>query len=125
MYRDRVARVIAALLLVEAATSAMWIARAIPLLHIYGLLVVAFVIFRGAVAGLQGTAGAMILAGRPAAVLFGQRALLLSAGLLTFELGAAIRPTNVFPAWRWPIVGMYWLYALTAIWILERSGRRR
>lgn len=118
------ARVVAGLLLAEAVMNGMWVARLIPRLHLYGLLVGAFVVLRAAVAALQGTAGMMIVAGRPAAILFGQRALLLSAGLLTFELGARIAPTNLFPSWRWPAVGLYWTYALAAIWVLERAARR-
>lgn len=116
---------VAVLLVVEAATSAMWIARMVPRLDIYGPLVGAFVVLRALAATLQGTAGVMIFAGRPAAVLFGQRGLLLSAVLLTFELGAGVTPTSVFPTWRWPLVAAYWGYALVAVWVLEASGRKR
>jgi len=116
---------VAVALVVEAAMSAMWIAQIIPRLDTYGPLIGAFVLIRAVTAALQGTAGVMAFAGHPAAVLFGQRALLLSAVLLTFELGAGVTPTSVFPTWRWPLVAAYWAYALAAVWILEVTGKRR
>ena len=114
--------IVAVLLIGEAASTAMWIARILPVLAIYGGVVMVFVGLRAAVAALQCAAGLMALQRRPPAVFFAQWSLLLSAALLTLELGVGVTPTSVFPSYRWPIVGGYWVYVLLVVWALSKTG---
>jgi len=47
-----------------------------------------------------------------------------SAGLLSLELGARLRPTSVFPAHRWVVVAAYVAYALVGVAMAVRLRSR-
>ena len=46
--------------------------------------------------------------------------LVASAVLTTFEIGLRWAPTSLFPSYRWPAVGLYWLYALVGVWVVKK-----
>jgi hypothetical protein len=65
----------------------------------------------------------MVLSARPAGAAFARTALFASAALTTFELGFGFAPGNLFPAYRWPAVGLYWVYAVAGA-LVFRAPRR-
>jgi hypothetical protein len=117
--------VLAVLLLGEAALTAVWLAGRMPMLPVYDSLVLTMVGLRTAVATVQSTAGLMWVRRLPPAPLFTRWALLASAALLTLELGAGLSPTSMFPAFRWPAVAAYWVYAAGVIGLLRIPSRAR
>ncbi len=116
-----VRRVFALLLVLEGLSSALRFATRLPVLMFYPPLTIAFVVARLAVAVQQFSAGWMVMSGRPPGPTIARWALAESAVLVTFELGLGFAPTNLFPAYRWWAVGLYWAYALTGI-LVFRAG---
>ena len=110
---------IAVLLLGEAGLSAVRVSGLLPLLAVYDWPVLAMAGLRAAVASAQCAAGFMWLGRRTPAPAFTRGALLASALLLSLEIGAGLLPTSVFPAFRWPIVGAYWVYVLVVILVVQ------
>ena len=103
---------LAFLLIAEALSTAFWIAGIVPKLASHDALVVSVVVLRGLVGALQLGSGAFLLAGRPAATVLAQFALISSAVLNMLEIGFGFAPTSLEPMYRWPIVALYWVYAL-------------
>jgi hypothetical protein len=113
----------ALLLILEGLSSALRFASRLSVLMVYPPLTVAFVAARFIVAIQQFGAGWMVIGGRPPGPPMARWALAASAVLVTLELGLGFAPTNLFPAYRWWAVGLYWAYALTGIFVF-RQGRR-
>ena len=89
----------------------------------YPPLTIAFIAARFLVAIQQFSAGWMVMSGRPPGPLVARWALAESAILVTFELGFAFAPTNLFPAYRWWAVGGYWAYALIGLFVFRPDRR--
>jgi hypothetical protein len=115
---------VASCLLLEGLATGVRFVTRVPILVVYPPLTIAFVVLRLGVALAQFTSGWMLLNGRPAGSSFGRWTYGVSAALVTFEIGLGFAPTSLFPAYRWPAVGLYWLYALAAIAALRWLGRR-
>jgi hypothetical protein len=114
-------RLFALLLILEGLSSALRFASRLPVLMFYPPLTIAFMAARFIVAVQQFSAGWMVMSGRPPGPTFARWALTESAVLVTFALGLGFAPTNLFPAYRWWAVGLYWAYALTGIFIFRAS----
>jgi hypothetical protein len=116
-------RLVRALLLLEALTTALWMSSILSGLAARDGATILLILLRGGVAVLQ-LIGFMLLV-RDAAT--GRRiaiwSLALSAALIAPELGWRLTPTNTDPTYRWPIVVGYWVYATAAILILKKRGR--
>jgi hypothetical protein len=116
-------KVLAVLLLAEALGTAFWIAGIVPALAAHDALAVTTVIARGFVGALQLASGSFLLVRRPAAPALAQLALGSSAVLVTLEVGLRFAPSSLDPTYRWPIVIVYWAYALGWIAVLRSRGR--
>ena len=104
--------VMAVLLIGEALLTAAWLATRLPVLAIYGGTELLMIGLRALVAILLCAAASMWIRRLSPAPAFTRGAVLSSAGLLTLELGLRLAPTSLFPAFRWPVVMGYWVYAL-------------
>jgi hypothetical protein len=93
----------------------------IPVLVVYSGFTVAMLVMRAFVGVLQFASGWMLVQDGPFGRKCGRTALVVSAVLTTLELGFRLAPTSVFPSYRWPLVGAYWVYAMAGLWILSRS----
>lgn len=112
---------LAVLLIAEALNTALWIAGLVPVLAAHDALAVVMIVLRGLVGALQLASGSFLIGGRPSASVLAQLALGLSAVLVTFEVGLRFAPTSLDPTYSWPIVVIYWVYALGWISVLRRQ----
>ena len=80
------------------------------MLSAYGWMTLVMIGLRVGVTALQMAAVSSLTQHSASASRLASAALLMSALLLTVELGAD-SATNVFPSHRWPIIGAYWVYA--------------
>jgi predicted membrane channel-forming protein YqfA (hemolysin III family) len=112
---------ISGLLILEAAQSALWIARLLPSLGVRDRTTVALVCLRAAISGMQMVSGVLLRIGRLSAPAVARSALLASASLMPFEMGWRLVPTNLDPTYRWWITAGYAMYAAGAIWYLNRD----
>ena len=103
--------VIATGLVVEIVLAISWLAGLLPMLPAYGWMTLAMIGLRVGATALQMAAVSSLTQHTTAAPRLAAAAFLVSALLLTLELGARLTPTNVFPSHRWPIVSAYWVYA--------------
>ena len=56
--------------------------------------------------------------------IYGYGVMLVVGFLLALELGARLRPTNVFPSHRWVVVAIYAAYALVGVAMAVRLRSR-
>jgi hypothetical protein len=105
---------IAFLLVVEGLTTGWWLARILPSLQGYDRAALILVAARAVIGGMQLAGGFFLVSRRLAAATLARVALLASAMLTTFEIGARMAPTDLDPTFRWPLVIAYWIYALAA-----------
>jgi hypothetical protein len=112
-------------LAIEVLCQANWLARIVPLLAIYDVVVWAMVGARAIVTALQAAAALAIWQRAPAGPVLGQWALAVSAGLIVFEVGLGLTPSSLPPGLRWPWVLAYVLYAALAVLMLRRTRERR
>jgi hypothetical protein len=112
--------VLAALLLGEACWTALWIARLLPTLAAREWPTLAVLALRSGVGLLQSAAGFGMVQRLAWASRVARLSFLVSAVVLTLELGARVTPTNVFPSHRWPLVAAYWIYAALAVLMSTR-----
>ena len=113
--------VLGPLLMIEALVTSVWIAR-----HLSGLMArdgvtIAVVAARALVGALALVSGMWLIERRPIAVATARLTLVASAVLTTLELGWRLAPSNLDPAWRWPVVAASWIYALAWLIVLRRS----
>jgi hypothetical protein len=115
---------IAFLLVIEGLSTGWWLARILPSIQGYDRAAMILVAARVAIGSMQLMGGVFLMSRRLAAATLARFALLASAMLTTFEIGARMVPTNLDPTFRWPLVLAYWVYALTAsIYIGLHAGR--
>src|SRR5688572_7721403 len=112
------------LLIVEGLSSVVRAVMRLQVIIVYPWMTVLFMAARLVVAIQQFTAGWLALGDRPLASVMARWAYLQSAALLTVELGFRFAPTNIFPAYRWWLVGGYWIYALIGIAVFRLAHRR-
>jgi hypothetical protein len=112
---------LAVLLLAEALHTAFYVAGLVPSLAAHDARAVFVIIARGFVGAVQLASGTFLLVNRPSAPALAQLALALSAVVVALEVGFGFAPTSLDPTYRWPIVLVYWIYALGWIVVLRRS----
>jgi hypothetical protein len=118
-----VTKIFALLLVVEGLASALRATTRLSAFMVYPGAAVFFMALRLVVAVEQFTAGWMAMDGRPFARTFAPWVYLQSAVLVTFELGFRMAPTNLFPAYRWWAVALYWIYAVAGMYSFRRCDR--
>ena len=110
------------LLVLEGASSALWIARLLPAMGVRGWTVIVLVAARGLVSSLQFVSAMLLRTRRANGPPLARAALAGSSALITLEVGFRMVPTSVDPTFAWWIVGGYWAYAALAIWLLRERG---
>lgn len=105
---------IAFLLVVEGVATGVWLARILPSIQGYDRPALILVAARVVIGGMQLMSGFFLTSRGPATATLARFALLASAMLTTFEIGARLAPSNLDPTFRWPLVIAYWIYALGA-----------
>jgi hypothetical protein len=105
---------LAACLLLEGASTAVWFASRVPLVAAYDGLTLSVVGGRGLFGALALISGALTWRGSPAGLTIAPGVLAGSAALYALELGAGLRPSSVYPGARWMLVLAYTVYALSA-----------
>jgi hypothetical protein len=115
-----VIRLAAFLLVIDALLTGVWLANQLPVLAAHDFQLIALLVARGFTAAALFMGGWLLLGGRPAATAIARAALLVSAALITFEIGFRLAPSNLDPTFRWQAVMLYWLYALFVRWYLGR-----
>ena len=113
-------RILALLLIAEGVWTLVWFTQLMSSLGWRDRSSVVAILARVAVGAMQLTTGWGLANRRPSAASFARWVLLLSAVLLTIELGAHVTPSDLDPTWRWPVVVGYWLYVLAAQYFLAR-----
>src|SRR3954452_23992609 len=108
------------LLIVEGLSTGLWIARILQMLSALGWLVILLAVLRGLTGGVQLMGGMSLFTVRPS-VRLSQISLVASAALTTLEIGVRLTPNNLDPTWRWPLVVLYWAYALGASAWIEKK----
>lgn len=111
-------------LLLEGASTALWIASRLPMLPAYGGLTLAVMLARTFLGALQLTVGSMLWRRAPAGEAIAPAVFLSSAALYALELGFRLRPSSVYPGARWVLVGSYAAYAIACA-ILVRHPKTR
>jgi hypothetical protein len=114
------------LFLLEAALTGLWITRLLPSLGVYDATADVLIASRALVGAVELMTWWLIHGRRPTAVPLARVVLVASAVLTTLEIGWRIAPSNMDPAWRWPYVTAYWIYAagwLLFLWWRARGGR--
>jgi hypothetical protein len=106
-------------LIAESALTALWTTGLLPTLAVYDGVTLAFIAMRVIVALVEFAAGLMLLRRQAPARLFARVALLVSAPLLTADIGFHLTPSNLFPDYRWPVVAAYWVYVCVALWLVR------
>ncbi len=106
--------ILAILLILEALFTGLWVAGLLPTFAVYDWLAIATVVLRGLVGACQFASGWLLLRRLPPADRLAETAFVASAALMTVEVGFGVAPSSLFPEFRWPVVGAYWLYALLA-----------
>jgi hypothetical protein len=110
--------IVALLLLLEGALTALRVATLLPTLAAYGPLTLTLIALRGTIGAAQFIAAKLLADRRPAAASFVRWALLGSAALVALEQGWRLSPTNLDPTFRWWAVAAYGIYAVAvAVWL--------
>lgn len=102
------------LLVAEGLTTGWWLARIFPSIQGYDRAALILVAARTLIGSMQLMGGFFLMGRRLAAATLARFALLASAMLTTFEIGARMAPTDLDPTFRWPLVIAYWIYAFAA-----------
>jgi hypothetical protein len=111
-------------LMVEGASTALWLTSRLSMLAAYGGLTLALMLARGLMGALQLTTGSLLWRRAPAGEAIAPAIFLTSAVLYALELGLRLRPSSVYPGARWILVVGYGIYAVTcAGWILRRRSQ--
>ena len=111
-------------LMVEGASTALWMASRLSMLAAYGGLTLALMLARGLMGALQLTTGSLLWRRAPAGEKIAPAVFLTSAVLYALELGLRLRPSSVYPGARWILVGSYAAYAVTCA-VLVRYPKPR
>src|SRR5262245_5912461 len=113
-------RILALLLIAEGVWTLVWLTQLLSSLGWRDKSSVAAILARGIIGAMQLSTGWGLASRRPSAVSLARYVLLLSAVLLTIEIGWRLTPTDLDPTYRWLVVLVYWVYASAAIWYLGR-----
>jgi hypothetical protein len=120
MLRPLFVRVVRALLLLEALSGALWIARLLPGLPARAGVTSMLVLLRAAISVAQVASFILLVRQNSAGLRWGRVSLLASALVIVPELGWRLAPTNTDPTYRWHYVAAYWMYAAVG-WMVLRD----
>jgi len=124
MLRPLFVRIVRALLLVEALSGAVWLARLLPGLPVRAGVTSMLILLRAAISVAQVASFILLARQSSAGRRWGRFSLLASALLIVPELGGRLAPTNTDPTYRWHFVAAYWIYAAVGWMVLrERPSR--
>jgi hypothetical protein len=113
-----------ACLVVEGASTGLWVASRLPVLRAYGAVALALLLARGVMGMLQLATGSLLWRRGPAGAAFAPAVFLASAALYAVELGLRLRPSSVYPGARWLLVAGYGAYAIAcALLVLRRRDQ--
>ena len=112
-------------LMLEGASTALWITSRLSMLAAYGGLTLALMLARGLMGALQLTTGSLLWRRAPAGEAIVPAVFLTSAALYAVELGLRLRPSSVYPGARWILVVGYGIYAVTCAGLILRGRRQR
>jgi hypothetical protein len=115
-----VSRLLALAFLWETLRTAAWLGRILSLAPVYDAPVFVLAGARAMVATVQISAAWMLWRGAPPGRRFAQTAVLLSALLLTLEVGVGLAPSSVPPGQRVLVVAAYGAYAIVVTWLLRK-----
>ena len=119
--RHPVRRLVAFLLMLDAALAAVGVASALSGAAGHATLVLVMIALRALIAALE-AAGAWLLAGdRPAARPIVCAAVVAAAVWVTAGVGFRLAPTNLDPVFRLPTVAAYWTVALLVLALVRRD----
>jgi acetyl esterase/lipase len=104
--------IIALLILLESFFAATHLTSLVPTLVVYPWFTLALLAMRLGVSFVQFAGGWWLLQRRPPGASLVGWSCLASAGLRTLELGFRLAPSNLFPAYHWPLITGYWIYAI-------------
>jgi hypothetical protein len=107
-------------LMVEGASTALWMASRLSMLAAYGGFTLALMLARGLMGALQLTTGSLLWRRAPAGEAIAPAIFLTSAALYALELGLRLRPSSVYPGARWILVVGYGIYAVTCAGLILR-----
>jgi hypothetical protein len=110
------------LLMLEALLTARWIAALIPSLPTRGLSTDLLIALRGLVGSAQLVAAVTLRWRRPFAARLAVACLAASAGLIVFETGLRLAPSNLDPSFKWWAVLAYLSYAVVASWAISGTN---
>ena len=114
-------RILGLLLTAEGVWTLVWLTQLLSSLGWRDKFSVALILARGVVGAMQLTTGWGLGSRRPSALALARWVVLVSAVLLTIEIGWRLTPTDIDPTYRWPMVVAYWVYALVAILFVRRA----
>ena len=114
-------RILGLLLTAEGVWTLVWLTQLLSSLGWRDKASVAVILTRGVVGAMQLTTGWGLASRRPSALALARWVLVASAVLLTIEIGSRLTPTDIDPTYRWPLVAVYWAYALVAILFVRRA----
>jgi hypothetical protein len=115
---------VAAILIVEALGTAVWMAAHVNGLFTFSALVLVVVAARALVAMLQFTGGWLLFSRRPQAPAIALAAVSSSAVLTTVDVWWRITPSDLDPSHRWVVIGIYLTWSALAWWYLRQLSRR-
>lgn len=105
----------------EGLYAGLWLAGLLPGLGRRGALVLVLIGVRAAVGAVEVVAAWLLLRGSMSSRPLAAAALAASAVLVPLETGWRLVPTNLDPTYRRWLVGAYWVYAATALWVLRKK----
>jgi hypothetical protein len=117
-------RLIGVWLMADGLWTAIWFTAYVNSLSGRDMVSVTAMIGRSIVGAMSIVAGWSVSQRRPAAPL-GITAALLVGAFGVLEAATRVLPTNLDPAFRWPVAWVQVLAAILAIVVLRREGRER
>ena len=117
-------RLIGVWLMADGLWTSIWFTGFVNSLSGRDMVSVTAMVGRALVAAISIVAGWSISQRQPAAPL-GKAAALLVAAFGVLEAATRVLPSNLDPAFRWPVAGLQVLAAILAIVVLRREGRER
>lgn len=117
----RLRRMIGVALMVDGLVTALWFTTLLASLGHRDSLSVAVIIARVGAGALCVIAGWLVTQRRPPGDALAPMAAAATAALVTAGTVWRLMPTNLDPAWRLPVAGLYWGAVLVIAWGLREK----
>jgi hypothetical protein len=115
-----VPRLIGAGLVLDAVWAGLGVASGLAGAAGHSALVLVMIALRALTGALEVTGAWLLANDRPAARPIVRSAAVAAAGWMTLGVGFRLAPSSLDPAFRLPVVGLYWVCALFVLAILNR-----